>query len=89
MKDRTAYWREYARKNAAKRKPYRKAWAAANRDRVNEYARAWQRAKRAAQGIKPRVVKPKPAKIEKPKVQFTDGMTLREKFLAYRKHLAA
>ena len=42
MRDRKAYWREYSRKNAAKRKENLRRWAAANREKVNAYARAWK-----------------------------------------------
>ena len=55
-----AYWREYGRKNAAKRKENLRRWSAANREKVNEYARLWKAKRRAELGLpptKPRVKK--------------------------------
>jgi len=39
-KDRTAYWREYARKNAEKRKATKAAYRARNREKINADKRA-------------------------------------------------
>lgn len=82
MKDRKDYWREYARKNAAKRRENLRRWAAANRAHVNEYAREWQKAKRARLGVQPRPPRKKriPAKMKV--VALAD---LKARFALYRK----
>ena len=67
---RTAYWRDYNRKNAAKKR----AQHAAFRERNKEKIAAGKRALRAAGKVAPRKVK---AKVE------AVG-TLREKFAAFR-----
>lgn len=81
-RDRTAYFREYARKNAAKRKANLRRWAAENREHVNAYARTWQNAKRRAKGI---AARPRPIPQAKPKPVIITGEGLRERFLSYRK----
>lgn len=89
MRDRKAYWREYSRKNAAKRKENLRRWAAANREKVNAYARAWKAKKRAEQGFappKPRVKKAvttKPVVVMVPRDPVND--TLKSRFALYRK----
>lgn len=93
LRDRTAYFREYARKNRDKRKANLRSWAAANRDRVNAYAREWQAAKRRARGIAPRgprtaAPKPKANKKPKPIIAVPRDGTLRDRFMAYRQALA-
>jgi hypothetical protein len=67
---RTAYWREYNRKNAAKKREQGAAFRERNREKIN----ADKRAARAAGKVAPRKVK---AKVE-------EVGTLREKFAAFR-----
>jgi len=67
---RAAYWREYNRKNAAKKREQHAAFRERNREKVN----ADKRAARAAGKVAPRKVK---AKVE-------EVGTLREKFAAFR-----
>ena len=67
---RTAYWREYNRKNAAKKREQHAAFRERNKEKIN----ADKRAARAAGKVAPRKVK---AKVE------AVG-TLREKFAAFR-----
>jgi hypothetical protein len=83
---RTAYWREYNRKNADKKREQHAAFRERNREKVN----AGKRALRAAGKVAPRKVSAirtvKPA-VTKPRTD--DGkaealMTLREKFAAFR-----
>ena len=67
---RTAYWREYNRRNAAKKREQHAAF----RERNKEKIAAGKRALRAAGKVAPRKVK---AKVE-------EVGTLREKFAAFR-----
>ena len=67
---RTAYWREYNRRNAAKKREQGAAFRERNREKIN----ADKRAARAAGKVAPRKVK---AKVE-------EVGTLREKFAAFR-----
>ena len=67
---RTAYWREYNRKNGAKKREQGAAFRERNREKIN----AGKRALRAAGKVAPRKVE---AKVE------AVG-TLREKFAAFR-----
>ena len=67
---RTAYWRDYNQKNAAKKREQAAAFRERNREKIN----AGKRAARAAGKVAPRKVK---AKVE------AVG-TLREKFTAFR-----
>ena len=67
---RTAYWREYNRKNAAKKREQGAAFRERNREKIN----ADKRAARAAGKVAPRKAK---AKVE-------EVGTLREKFAAFR-----
>lgn len=54
-KDRTAYWREYARKNSARRKEIGAAFRERNREKINAANRSRIRAK----------PKPKPDQLKK------------------------
>ena len=65
---RTAYWREYNRKNAAKKREQHAAFRERNKAKIASV----KRAARAAGKVAPRKVK---AKVEE---------TLREKFAAFR-----
>jgi len=67
---RTAYWREYNRKNAAKKREQHAAF----RERNKEKIAAGKRALRAAGKVAPRKVKAKVKEVG----------TLREKFAAFR-----
>ena len=67
---RTAYWREYNRRNADKKREQGAAFRERNREKIN----ADKRAARAAGKVAPRKVK---AKVE-------EVGTLREKFAAFR-----
>jgi len=67
---RAAYWREYNRKNAAKKREQHAAFRERNKDKIA----AGKRAARAAGKVAPRKVK---AKVE-------EVGTLREKFAAFR-----
>ena len=67
---RTAYWREYNRRNADKKRAQGAAFRERNREKIN----ADKRAARAAGKVAPRKVK---AKVE-------EVGTLREKFAAFR-----
>ena len=67
---RTAYWREYNRKNAAKKREQGAAFRERNREKIAE----GKRAARAAGKVAPRKVK---AKVE-------EVGPLREKFAAFR-----
>ena len=67
---RTAYWREYNRRNADKKREQGAAFRERNREKIN----AGKRAARAAGKVAPRKAK---AKVE-------EVGTLREKFAAFR-----
>jgi hypothetical protein len=81
---RTAYWREYNRRNAAKKREQYAAFRERNREKIN----ADKRAARAAGKVAPRkasairAVKPKVAKPDENKAEAF--LTLREKFAAFR-----
>jgi hypothetical protein len=81
---RTAYWREYNRKNAAKKREQHAAF----RERNKEKIAAGKRAARAAGKVAPRkvaavrVVKPTVVKPDETKAEAF--LTLREKFAAFR-----
>lgn len=85
-KDRNAYWREYARKNAEKRKAIKAAYRERNQAEIKAYARAYriekhEQIKAARLGIeraKKEVV------IEKPAAKAERLQTLRERFAAFR-----
>jgi hypothetical protein len=86
MSARTAYWREYNRKNAAKKREQGAAFRERNREKIN----AGKRAARAAGKVAPRkvsairVVKPKIAKLRTDEGKAEALLTLREKFAAFR-----
>ena len=81
---RTAYWREYNRKNAAKKREQHAAF----RERNKEKIAAGKRALRAAGKVAPRkvaavrVVKPTVVKPDENKAEAM--LTLREKFAAFQ-----
>jgi hypothetical protein len=86
MSARTAYWREYNRKNAAKKREQHAAF----RERNKEKIAAGKRAARAAGKVAPRkvsavrAVKPRVAKPRTDEGKAEELMTLREKFAAFR-----
>jgi hypothetical protein len=91
--DRTAYFREYARANADKRKVIKDAWRARNKAKIAAYARQY-RAEHADEPRKPG--KPRQAyvpRVSKPKDEPTKEqarISLCERFAAFRaKKLAA
>lgn len=80
--DRTTYWREYARKNAEKRKAIKAAWRLRNKAKIAAYAREYRaehgsvtRGPRPARVARP--TKPAPAKAEALE-------SLKERFAAFR-----
>jgi hypothetical protein len=83
---RTAYWREYNRKNAAKKREQGAAFRERNREKIN----AGKRALRAAGKVAPRkvsairVVKPKVTKPRTDEGKAEALLTLTEKFAAFR-----
>ena len=83
---RTAYWREYNRKNAAKKREQGAAFRERNREKIN----AGKRALRAAGKVAPRkvsairAVKPTVAKPRTDETKAEALLTLREKFAAFR-----
>ena len=85
-KDRTAYWREYARKNAAKRKATKAAYRARNKAEIAAYARAYRiekheqiKAKRAGVSrAKKQII------AEKPVEKSARMQAIRERFAAFR-----
>ena len=83
---RTAYWREYNRRNAAKKREQYAAFRERNREKIN----AGKRAARAAGKFAPRkasairAVKPTVAKPRTDEGKVEALLTLREKFAAFR-----
>ena len=81
---RTAYWREYNRRNAAKKREQYAAFRERNKEKID----AGKRALRAAGKVAPRkvaavrVVKPTVVKLDEGKAEAL--LTLREKFAAFR-----
>ena len=85
-KNRTAYWREYNRKNNARKKEISKAFREKNREKIAAYKRALRAATKGdpRKPGAPRVVKPR---IQKPKTDEAKTealLTLQEKFAAFR-----
>jgi hypothetical protein len=84
---RTAYWREYNRKNAAKKRAQGAAFRERNREKINADKRAARaaRAKVAPRKVTAvRVVKPTVAKPRTDEGKAEALLTLREKFAAFR-----
>ena len=83
---RTKYWREYNRRNAAKKREQYAAFRERNREKIN----ADKRAARAAGKVAPRkasailAVKPTVAKPRTDEGKVEALLTLREKFAAFR-----
>jgi len=78
--DRTAYWREYARKNAAKRKATKAAYRARNKEKIAAYKRAYRAGHPSSSTPrKPRIQKPKTTEAK------TEALiSLKERFAAFR-----
>jgi hypothetical protein len=72
--DRTEYWREYNRRNAAKKREQHAAFRERNREKIREANRAAWAAGKGKPRKKPSAVKPKARSIE----------LLRQKFSAFR-----
>jgi len=83
---RTAYWREYNRKNAAKKREQHAAFRERNKEKINADKRAARAAgkvaSRKASAI--RAVKPPVAKPRTDEGKAEALLTLREKFAAFR-----
>jgi hypothetical protein len=83
---RTAYWRDYNRKNAAKKREQHAAFRERNREKIAAGKRAARAvgkvAPRKASAIRP--VKPKVAKPRTDEGKVEALLTLREKFAAFR-----
>ena len=83
---RTVYWREYNRKNAAKKREQAAAFRERNKDKIATD----KRAARAAGKVAPRkvsairAVKPTVAKPRTDETKAEALLTLREKFAAFR-----
>jgi len=87
---RTAYWREYNRRNAAKKREQGAAFRERNREKINAEKRAARAAGKVAprkvsaiRAVKPTVVKPR---TDEGKAEAM--LTLREKFAAFRANRA-
>ena len=83
---RTAYWREYNRKNNAKKREQHAAFRERNREKVNADKRALRAAGKVAQRKVSaiRSVKPTAAKPRTDEGKAEALLTLREKFAAFR-----
>lgn len=86
MKDRTEYWREYARKNADKRKAIKAAYRARNKDKIASYARTY-RAEHADEPRKPSA--PRQSRPKNEQVKAEAFISLKERFAAFRAQRAA
>ena len=84
--DRTAYWREYARKNAEKRKATKAAYRARNKAEIAAYARAYRIEKHEQIKAKRAGVKRAKREIiaEKPVEKSARLQAIRERFVAFR-----
>jgi len=85
-KDRTIYWREYARKNAEKRKAIKAAYRERHQAEIKAYARAYrienaEQIKAKALGV---ARAKKVVEIEKPVEKYARLQTIRGKFAAFR-----
>ena len=84
--NRTIYWREYARKNAEKRKAIKAAYRERNQAEIKAYARAYrienaEQIKAKALGV---MRAKKVVEIEKPVEKSQRLQTIRERFVAFR-----
>jgi hypothetical protein len=85
-KDRTAYWREYNRKNNARKKEISKAFRERNREKIAAYKRALRAAAKndPRKPTAPRVIKPHVPKPKTDEAKIEAFLTLKEKFAAFR-----
>ena len=85
-KDRTAYWREYNRKNNARKKEISKAFRQRNRQKIAAYKRALRVAAKndPRKPTAPRVIKPRVPKPKTDEAKTEAFLTLKEKFAAFR-----
>lgn len=82
--DRTAYFREYARKNREKRKAISAAYRARNKAKIAAYAREY-RAEHGSATRGPRPARVKPAKpLAMPIAKAEALESLKERFAAFR-----
>ncbi len=84
MKDRTEYFRDYARNNSDKHKAIKAAWRLRNKEKVAASAREY-RATHPKDGSKPR--KPSAPRVAKPKTDVAKAEAhadQRERFAAFR-----
>ena len=85
-KNRTAYWREYNRKNNARKKEISKAFRERNREKIAAYKRALRIAAKndPRKPTAPRVIKPRVPKLKTDEDKIEALLTLKEKFAAFR-----
>ena len=85
-KNRTAYWREYNRKNNARKKEISKAFRERNREKIAAYKRALRIAAKndPRKPTAPRVIKPRLPKPKTDEAKTEALLTLKEKFAAFR-----
>ena len=84
-KDRTAYWREYNRKNNTRKKEISKAFRERNREKIAAYKRALRVAAKndPRKPSAPRVIKPRVPKPKTDEAKTEAFLTLKEKFAAF------
>ena len=85
-KDRTAYWREYNRKNNTRKKEISKAFRQRNREKIAAYKRALRVAAKndPRKPTAPRVIKPRVPKPKTDEAKTEALLSLKEKFAAFR-----
>jgi len=85
-KDRSEYYRDYARRNAARRKEIKDAWRARNKEKIAAYARRYRAAKATEprEPSKPHVYKSRRTQAQVQAEKVEAFQTLRSKFAAFR-----
>jgi hypothetical protein len=87
-KDRTEYWKEYAIKNADKRRLAKAAYRERNKDKIKNYAGVYRSSSHSANRTPSAPRKPQPikipAKITRTEEQEERFQALRERFAAFR-----
>jgi hypothetical protein len=85
-KDRTTYWREYNRKNNARKKEISKAFRERNREKIAAYKRALRAATKndPRKPSAPRAIKPRLPKPNTDEAKIEALLSLKEKFAAFR-----
>jgi hypothetical protein len=86
IKDRTAYWREYNRKNNARKKEISRDFRERNREKIAAYKRALRAATKndPRKPSAPRVIKPRVPKPKTDETKIEAFLTLKKKFAAFR-----